>query len=102
MTQPKHTVTITLEGSSDFDGFDCRGRAKNLCDGCRLRFLCLSERNIIQIPQEVVKQHKIKDLRSIVKYMFGEGRIPYEIGEYQRTNPSGEVETRLMMRIKNG
>jgi hypothetical protein len=103
MTQPRQRmVTITLGGNSDFDGFDCRGRVKSLCDGCRLRFLCLSERDEIQIPQEVVKQNKIKDLRSVVKYMFSEGRIPYEIGEHKRTNPSGETETRLVMRVKNG
>lgn len=101
MTQPHHMVTIKLEGNYDFDGFDCRGRDKILCDGCRLRFLCLSERNEIHIPQGVVKQYRIKDLRSVVKYMFGEGKIPYVIGEHQRINPSGETETKLVMRIKN-
>ena len=95
-------VTITLEGNSDFYGFDCRGKNRSLCDGCRLRFLCLSERDSVQIPQDVVKQNKIKDLRSVVKYMFSEGRIPYEIGEHERTTPSGETETRLVMRVKNG
>lgn len=101
MNQPhQRMVTITLGGNSDFDGFDCRGREKNLCDGCRLRFLCLSERDMIQIPQEIVKQNRIKDLRSVVKYMFSEGKIPYEIGEHKRTNPSGGTETRLVMRVK--
>lgn len=88
---------ITLEGNSDFDGFECRGR---ICDGCRLRFLCLSERDEIQISQEIVKKYKIKDLKSVVKYMFGEGKISYEIEEHQRTTPSGETETRLVMRKK--
>lgn len=101
MTQPQHRmVTITLEGNSDFDGFDCRGRDRNLCDGCRLRFLCLSERNGIQISQGVVKRYRIKDLRSVVKYMFSEGRISYKIEEHQRTTPSGETETRLVMRVQ--
>ncbi len=96
------TVTILLEGSSDFDGFDCRGRDKALCDGCRLRFLCLSERNEIRIPQDVVTYYKIKDLSSVVRYMFGEGKIPYEIGEHISTTPSGETRRKLVMRVKNG
>ena len=94
-------ITITLEGNSNFDGFDCRGRDKVLCDGCRLRFLCLSERDNILIPQDVVARHEIKDLKSMVKYMFSEGRISYELEEHQRTSPSGETETRLVMRGKN-
>jgi len=103
MTQPQHKiVTITLEGNRDFDGFDCRGRVKSLCDGCRLRFLCLSERDNIQISSEIIKEHKIKDLKSVVNYMFGEGRIPYEIKESTRTTPSGDTETRLIMRAKDG
>ena len=93
-------ITITLEGNSNFDGFDCRGRDKVLCDGCRLRFLCLSERDNILIPQDVVARHGIKDLKSMVKYMFSEGRISYELEEHQRTSPSGETETRLVMREK--
>lgn len=100
MIQPRHCITITLEGNYEFDGFDCRGQNKSLCDGCRLRFLCLSERNTIQIPQAVVKQYKIKDLKSVVKYMFSEGRISYKIEEHQRTTPSGKTETRLVMRVK--
>jgi len=93
-------VTIKLEGNQEFNGFDCRGRRKSLCDGCRLRFLCLSERNEIQIPQDTIKRYKIKDLRSVAKYMFSEGKIPYEIEEQQRTTPSGETETKLVMRVK--
>ena len=93
-------VAIKLEGNSDFDGLYCFGRQRSLCDGCRLRFLCLSERNEIQISQDVVALHKIKDLKSVAKYMFGEGRIPYEIGEHRRTTPSGETDTRLVMRVK--
>ena len=100
MIDVTHMVTIKLEGDMDFDGFDCRGRGKKLCDGCRLRFLCLSERDEIYISQEIVKQHNIKDLRSVVKYMFSEGRIAYEIKEHQRTTPSGDTETRLVMRVK--
>lgn len=94
------TVTIQLEGSSDFEGFDCRGRIKLLCDGCKLRFLCLSERDRVTISQDIVKQYKIKNLRSLVKYMFSEGKILYEIGEHRRTTPSGETETKVVMRVK--
>jgi len=96
-------VVIRLGGNADFkNGFNCQGQAKELCDGCRLRFVCLSERNEIRIPKETVKKYKIKDLRSMAKYMFGEGKIPYEIEKRKFTTPSGEVETRLVMRIKDG
>ncbi len=80
VTQPTH-VTIRLEGDTKFDGFDCRGRSKRLCDGCRLRFLCLSERNVVIIPIDVVTRHKIKDMKSLVAYIFGEGKISYELKE---------------------
>lgn len=89
-------VTIRLEGKSDFRGFDCRGRHKHLCDGCRLRFMCLSERNEIMIPLDVIKKHKIGDLKSLALYMFGEGRVNYEVNEH----PSFGT-TKLVMRVKN-
>ena len=69
------TVTITLEGNWEFAGFDCRGRDKGLCDGCRLRFQCLSERNDLRIPVELVDSYKIRDLKSLVSFMFSEGKI---------------------------
>ncbi len=78
LAQPTH-VTIKLEGDTKFEGFNCRGRSRRLCDGCRLRFLCLSEKHIVVIPIDVVKKHKIKDMRSLVTYIFGEGRISYEL-----------------------
>lgn len=93
-------VKILLEGNSDFDGFDCRGRVKVMCDGCKLRFRCLSERDKVIIPQDVVKRHKIKNLESLCRYMFSEGRIPYEIGTHRRTTPSGKIETKIIMRVK--
>lgn len=93
-------VTIKLEGNFEFAGFDCHGGKKNLCDGCRLRFQCLSERDVIEISSAVVDEHKIIDLESVVRYMFSEGRIPYELEEYKRHSSTGEIETRLAMRKK--
>ena len=78
VAQPTH-VTIRLEGDTKFEGFSCRGRSKRLCDGCRLRFLCLSEKHTVIIPIETVKKHKIKDMKSLVDYIFGEGKIGYEL-----------------------
>ena len=84
MVRQSQSVTITLEGNREFDGFDCRGRSSNLCDGCRLRFLCLSERDRVDIPFDLVKKYKIKDMRSLVAYMYGEGKVSYELREHSK------------------
>lgn len=83
MLKPQ-SVSIRLEDSKEFDSFDCRGRSMNLCDGCRLRFLCLSERNIVTIPLTIIKKEKIQDMKTLVAYMFGEGKVSYELREHSK------------------
>ncbi|MFA7101265.1 MAG: hypothetical protein WC196_05995 [Bacilli bacterium] len=93
--QPK-IVTIYLASDANFKGFDCRGRDKAMCDGCRLRFLCLSERDAITVPLELIKEHNITNVPSLVDYMFGEGRVSYTITKH--TNPTTK-ETKPVMRL---
>ena len=95
-----NSVTITLEDDyldNPFEGFDCRGRIKNLCDGCRLRFKCLSERNEVQISADVIKKYDITDLRSVVAYMFGEGRINYTIHEDRTDTGNGNIKLAMVV-----
>ncbi len=101
-SQPKRMVTIKLEGNDKFEGFDCRGRTKNLCDGCRLRFSCLSERDVVTVTVTQIKRHKITDLKSLVTFMFGEGKISYELSEHSSPIYGGGVQTRFVMRMKDG
>ncbi len=93
--QPK-IVTIKLASDETFKGFDCRGRDKAICDGCRLRFLCLSERNEITVPLNLIKEHNITDIPSLVDYMFGEGRISYTVTGHK--DPITK-ETKPVMRL---
>jgi len=84
-------ITIVLEGNFDFAGFDCRGVETGLCNGCRLRFQCLSERDEIEIPAKLVEQHSINDLKSLVAFMFCEGKIRIE-----ETKAQGQIRLRIV------
>jgi hypothetical protein len=96
--QPR-IVTIKFASDENFKGFDCRGRDEAICDGCRLRFLCLSERDEITVPLNLIKEYNITttSVTSLVKYMFGEGRVKYVITGH--TNPTTK-ETKPVMRLK--
>lgn len=89
-------VSIVLESVEKGGTFDCRGRDKGICDGCKLRFKCLTEQQEVKISEAEVKKHKLTNLRNLVHYMFDEGKIPYEITEIDR-----EFGKRLMMKVKN-
>ena len=94
-------VVIRLEGVPEFDGFDCRGQEKNLCVGCRLRFKCLTDRNEVIISNTIVKRRKLKDLESVAKYMFSEGKISYELSPQVTLDYNGDKHQKLVMRLKN-
>lgn len=53
----------------------CKGRDSNLCDQCKLRFLCLSEKKEIVVPKDIIVKNKIIDFNSLISYMFSEETI---------------------------
>ena len=94
------SITIRLENTIKPAGFICRGREKNLCHGCTLRFQCLTDRNEIVIPQTVIAAKKINSLESLVKYMFSDGQV--ELYEDVQTTivQDGKKQSTFVMRVK--
>jgi len=90
-----HDIITTTER------FDCRGREKYLCVGCRLRFKCLSERNEVFISQEMALEHGIKDLKGLAEYMFGEGRINYTMSKHDSYVATGKDVVKVDKSDKN-
>ncbi len=93
-------ITIKLEDTSKPAGFSCRGKEKDLCHGCTLRFQCLTDRNTIVIPTAVIAAKKINSLKSLAEYMFGGGQV--ELYEDVQTTivQGGQVQSTIVMRMK--
>lgn len=80
--------------------FMCRGKEKNLCHGCTLRFQCLTDRNEIVIPKTVIAAKKINSLKSLAQYMFGGGQVELYEGVQTTIVRGGEKHETIVMRIK--
>lgn len=95
------SITIRLENTAKPAGFMCRGKEKDLCHGCTLRFQCLTDRNEIVIPETVVVAKEINSLKSLAEYMFGGGQVElYE--DVQTTIVQGRRKHEaIVMRVKS-
>lgn len=95
-------VTIKFEGNKG--SFDCRGQAMNICYGCRLRFKCLTQLDEIIIPQKTVEKYKlgddIIDIIVMAQFLFGEGKVKYNIIPQTTLDYNGEKYQKLVARLE--